>query len=148
MGWDPNGHNRDRTPGLPCIPAPCSPAAAQPALCGCSLGVQGAAGPCQPRRAGCTVQGRRCLCLAGSREPLSPRGRLAPGAGTLRSRRGQWDVQPPLEVVVAMGSIVGSFPPVLYILHLAFHWVNNNANSFCSRSCLFTVFPPFATYNE
>lgn len=58
--------------------------------------------------------------------PLSPRGCLAPGAGAQRSRGGQWDLQQPraarspLEVVVAMGSIVAGFPPTLYILHLAF----------------------------
>lgn len=50
--------------------------------------------------------------------PLSP-----PGP---RSRGGQWDLQQPraarspLEVVVAMGSIVAGFPPALYIPHLAF----------------------------
>lgn len=62
--------------------------------------------------------------MVGQRGAFVPVGLL--GTEALRSRGGQWDLrQPhaacsPLEVVVAMGSIVASFPPVLYLLHLAF----------------------------
>lgn len=108
---------------------------------------------CQPRRA---VLGALCwgkeLPLSGGQQgafvPTGPRGSRGWNTKIKAWAVGCAATRSPLEVVVAMGSIVGSFPPGLYILHLAFHRVNNNANSFCSWSCLFTVFPPFATYNE
>lgn len=82
------------------------------------VGVQGCA-----TGARCIVS---CLCAAAV-GGLCPLGCLAAscGAAVLRSRRGQGALlshapPSPLEVVVAMGPIVASFPPALYILHLAF----------------------------
>lgn len=67
-----------------------------------------------------------CLC-AGAVGGLCPLGCLAAGCGAavLRSRHGQGALlshapPSPLEVVVAMGPIVASFPLALYIPHLAF----------------------------
>lgn len=61
--------------------------------------------------------------MAGRRGAFVPAG--LPGSQGRRAEIKGWAVgsaaaRYPLEVVVAMGSIVASFPPVLYILHLAF----------------------------
>lgn len=118
------GRNPD---GLACTPTPTALLLpSTPSLGVHPVGVQGCGDAvCRPRGELCREEGA-AIVRGGSGGPLSPRGCLAPGAGVPRSRGGQWDLQQPraarspLEVVVAMGSIVASFPPALYILRLAF----------------------------
>lgn len=115
--------------GVLCTPIPCRPPPPAHAITGCAPCRGAAVLACwmsfpDPHSAAPVRQehcaGKKGLLLCGGRQ-----GAFVP-AGLPRSRGGQWDLQQPcaarspLEVVVAMGSIVTGFPPVLYILHLAF----------------------------